>query len=270
MPSEQELLAKYPWIASFTRDDILKATLNLKTAAKNHVEVENFYSVLEQIIAKGMYSSENKSESVTDNLFLAWVNTHPLINRIGSKFLLDPKNTLKLNIGNATAEVINDSSIRYRNPSDRKSISISFVEESKSLNHNKTAEELQAQRLAEMLVMATDNNPNVNQVQEAFCISVTHESVSFWHTIFPGQYLRNVFLGNHLPYNQPVEVKGYAGPSGFGLQLTDPAERILAFRLLWGLVNYVDSGVAFMGNQYDAKQKIHARKALDTTKLEKA
>jgi len=282
VPSQNDMTLKYPWIDTFNENDIQTFSDQLKNALANLDSPNRFYSTLNKLIEKENIATSDKDEAFTDNLFVDWASTNAKINRITSIFQTFPHCQQLLRIGNVTCKIVGDYGIRFHSLEERKNVPICIVEESKRLLHEKSVNQLRAQRAAEMIGMATKNNSNLDRLQEIFCISVRHTYIGFWHAVFPNSYLAKIQQGKDIELNEVIEIKGFLGTfknvqqvidartdhyAKPGLDLRVPEERILAFRLLWGIINYLGSGSAFMGSDYTIQQKNDIRGNLDPVKM---
>jgi len=84
--------------------------------------------------------------------------------------------------------------------------------------------------------------------QEVFAIAIRHRFFSFWHTVFPADYLAQVSMdAGALKPNQFTWMKTYP-VSEYGLDICDPKQRCEIFKGFVAIKEYVQSGNARIGN----------------------
>jgi hypothetical protein len=255
LPSQEDLERKY---GAFLFDDALNESflrephkialikdksLRQLCVAINIILLKPTGEVSENVIDP----SEDKREVMTDALFRKLAEFLGVNDYAETNLILKEQRSIKATIGkrryyNSVNEfVIIEKDKFFVGPV------LAFAEDKKLLLPSfKSFPNTIAQKAAECLAVALDSfgvgGIDTGLDQEVFAIGVRHRFFSFWHAVFPVKYLTQVGIdAGNLDPHLFTWLKTYP-VSEFGLDICDPAQRLLIIQGFVAIRDYVQSG----------------------------
>ncbi|CAO3649113.1 unnamed protein product [Cunninghamella echinulata] len=152
-------------------------------------------------------------------------------------------------LGNIMGNARNDGAIVYIGDNKQASpviwIEVKPLEYAPRLNSQKAYDKIIPQKAAEALSFAQSHWKKLGATikdQETFGIEFNHRYATFWHALFPREYLLNVYYQPVLDYNNVVALKRTRV-----FDLIESTDRKEFSKCLVGLLNYVSNGNPLIG-----------------------
>jgi len=212
---------------------------------------KNPQSVQTTVSAEELDAREDKKEVMTDALFRKVAEHIGINDPADSPLVLVEQRVIKAHIGRRRHYTSINEFVVVNEEKYHTGPVLAFAEDKRLILPTlKSLPDTISQKAGESLAVALEgflDSGVLEKDQEVFCVGVRHRFFSFWHTVFTGSYLRQVSKdAGALKPEHFTCLKMYP-VSEYGLDICDPAQRLLIFQAMVAIKEYVSSGKARIG-----------------------